>query len=175
MVRRKQQSPRSSHPGEKPSSPVAVRNGWAIYEHPRFYEQIEQLYGEVEQLKAKDAIGYKSKKEAKLLDAILKIELQIIPADPANPRFRLGKALGEYEDWQRAKFFDGRYRLFFRFSSVDKAIVVAWVNDEDSLRTYGSKTDAYHVFSGMLQSGDPPSEWSALLAQAKALKHRRGR
>jgi toxin YhaV len=30
------------------------------------------------------------------------------------------------------------------------------------LRTYGGKTDAYKVFKGMLEDGNPPDDWVAL-------------
>ncbi len=43
-------------------------------------------------------------------------------------------------------------------------IVYAWVNDEDTLRTYGSRTDAYAVFARVLETGNPPDDWDALLA-----------
>jgi toxin YhaV len=45
--------------------------------------------------------------------------------------------------------------------------VYAWVNDEDSKRSYDSKTDAYLVFRKMLESGDPPDDWDELLGAAK--------
>jgi toxin YhaV len=35
------------------------------------------------------------------------------------------------------------------------------------LRTYGSATDAYAVFSTMLARGNPPDDWNALLAQCE--------
>jgi toxin YhaV len=49
----------------------------------------------------------------------------------------------------------------------EKAIVLAWVNDEESLRNYESKTDAYAVFKKMLDKDHPPDDWYALLNQAK--------
>lgn len=33
------------------------------------------------------------------------------------------------------------------------------MNDENTLRTYGKKTDAYTVFSKMLKRGHPPADW----------------
>ena len=54
----------------------------------------------------------------------------------------------------------------FRYSSKEKAIIYAWVNDETTLRTYGSKTDAYATFRKMLDSGNPPDTWEILLTQA---------
>jgi len=42
------------------------------------------------------------------------------------------------------------------------------VNDSESLRTYGSRTDAYAVFRGMPMAGNPPDEWDALVRAASA-------
>ena len=38
-----------------------------------------------------------------------------------------------------------------------------WVNDLKTLRAYGSKTDAYKVFAGMLDDGNPLDDWNELL------------
>ncbi|MBU2090444.1 MAG: type II toxin-antitoxin system YhaV family toxin, partial [Alphaproteobacteria bacterium] len=59
------------------------------------------------------------------------------------------------------------YRLFFRYHAASKVIVLAWVNDEDTKRAYESDADAYRVFRKMLESGRPPDDWDALLAQAQ--------
>ena len=72
--------------------------------------------------------------------------------------------------WFRAKFHQ-RFRLFFRFSSKEKVVVYAWMNDERTLRKSGSRTDPYHVFRGLLEAGDPPATMEQLLAQAKELKN----
>ncbi|MEQ1536640.1 MAG: type II toxin-antitoxin system YhaV family toxin, partial [Burkholderiaceae bacterium] len=72
----------------------------------------------------------------------------------------------QHKHWFRAKFFQ-QYRLFFRYHQASKIIVYAWVNDETTLRAYDSKTDAYQVFARMLQSGNPPDDWDALIAAAK--------
>lgn len=37
------------------------------------------------------------------------------------------------------------------------------MNDADTLRADGSKTDAYAVFKKMLDKGDPPDDWDSLL------------
>ena len=47
-------------------------------------------------------------------------------------------------------------------------MVLAWVNDEDTKRAYESRDDAYRVFRRMLESGKPPNDWAALLAEARA-------
>ncbi|NJL18985.1 MAG: type II toxin-antitoxin system YhaV family toxin [Bdellovibrionaceae bacterium] len=142
-------------------------NGWKLFTHPVFLDQFEALVVEVEEERSKDPAGYRDKKKTKLLAAILKIAFEVIPRDPADRMFQQGKTLGkEYRHWRRAKFFEGRFRLFFRYSSAARIIVLAWVNDEETLRTYGSKTDAYAVFQGMLKKNRPPDDWDALLREA---------
>ena len=54
--------------------------------------------------------------------------------------------------------------------SAQCCLIFAWVNDENSLRTYGSKTDAYKVFKGMLDDGNPPDDWDALHKEASDAK-----
>jgi uncharacterized protein (DUF1778 family) len=42
------------------------------------------------------------------------------------------------------------------------------VNDETTLRIYGSKSDAYAAFKSMFDKGDPPDDSFALLQAASA-------
>jgi toxin YhaV len=122
----------------------------------------------VESDKKSDPKNFAKKANAKLLKSIATIALERIPQDPADKRYRMGDTLGEaYKHWFREKFGGGRFRLFFRFDSKAKLIVYAWVNDENTLRTYGSKSDAYAVFSAMLADGNPPDSWDALVASCK--------
>ena len=98
--------------------------------------------------------------------ALRRLVFEIIPSDPASSRYLLGNTLGpKHRAWRRAKF-GGQYRLFFRFDSAAKIIIFAWMNDEESLRSYGSKNDAYAVFARMLETGDPPSTWTDLLGKS---------
>jgi len=71
-----------------------------------------------------------------------------------------------FRHWRRAKI-GRRFRLFFRFDSKTKIIIFAWVNDENTLRSAGSKSDPYAVFQKMLQRGHPPDDWNALLAASR--------
>jgi toxin YhaV len=83
--------------------------------------------------------------------------------------FRQGNTLGaDNRHWFRAKFHQ-RYRLFYRFSSKEKVILYAWVNDERTLRKSGSKSDPYSVFRAMLEAGDPPSTMEQLLLRAQEM------
>ncbi|MDF2117577.1 type II toxin-antitoxin system YhaV family toxin [Roseiarcaceae bacterium H3SJ34-1] len=140
-------------------------NGWTIYAHPLFLDQLEQLIVAVEKAKAKDPAGYQKKRAAKLLAAVLKVAFENIPGDPTRDSYRQGDTLGDdYKHWFRAKFLQ-QFRLFFRYqqSGETKIIVLAWVNDGSTLRAYGSATDAYAVFRKMLKRGNPPDDWKALL------------
>lgn len=145
-----------------------VINGWTIFAHPLFLTQINELARQVNALKQKDSVGYVKKNASKRLAAITKLAFDVIPQDPTRPDYRQGGTLGnDYKHWFRAKFFQ-QYRLFFRYHAQSKVIVYAWVNDEDTKRAYESDDDAYLVFRKMLDSGRPPDDWDALLAEAKS-------
>jgi toxin YhaV len=138
-------------------------NGWTILAHPLFLNQLEKLTGAVEAMKAKKPDEYQKSANAKLLAALNKLVFQTIPADPTATVYRQGSTLGGgHKHWFRAKFGNDRFRLFFRYDTAAKVIIFAWVNDETTLRTYGAKTDAYKVFRGMLDDGNPPDDWTAL-------------
>lgn len=143
-------------------------NGWELFAHPLLLDQLERLMAAVEKEKAKRPVDYKSTANFKLLAALYDLLILTIPADPTRPEHRQGNTLGDdYRHWFRAKFGGQRFRLFFRYDTKAKVIIFAWVNDEDSKRTYGSKTDAYAVFEKMLDKGNPPDDWAALLKPAK--------
>jgi toxin YhaV len=149
-----------------------VVNGWRLYAHPLFEKQLRRLVEQVEALAAKDAIGYKQQPAAKLLATINRHVLEIVPRDPAAAEFRQGNTLGsDNRHWFRAKFHE-RFRLFYRFSSKEKVIVYAWVNDEGTLRKSGSRTDPYTVFRAMLDAGDPPNTMEQLLLRATEMNDR---
>lgn len=124
-----------------------MANGWTLYEHPAYADQREKLVRAVEALRAKDPEGWRASADAKLLAAIARLTLEIIPADPGAAQFRQGDTLGKArKHWFRAKFGNGRFRLFFQFSSKARVIIYAWVNDAATLRTYGSRSDVYALF-----------------------------
>jgi toxin YhaV len=144
-------------------------HGWQIFAHPLFLDQLEKLTAAVEAAKAKDSGGSLRMPNAKLLAALDALVFDRIPQDPARTEYRQGSTLGAArKHWFRAKFGGGRFRLFFRYNATAKIIVYAWVNDRDSVRTYGARTDAYAVFRSMLDKGDPPENWEALLKAASA-------
>jgi toxin YhaV len=147
---------------------VAV-NGWELFSHPLFLDQLEKLTTAVERAREKDPRGCRKSANTKLLAAIRKLALETIPEDPTRAEYRQGGPLGDdRKHWFRAKFGGGRFRLFFRYSSSAKIIIYACVNDATTLRTHGAKTDAYAVFRKMLDKCNPPDDWPALLAGASS-------
>ncbi len=151
------------------NEPLVV-NGWTLFAHPVFLDQVTALVAQVEALRKKHPRVYKAKNATKRLAAIEKLVFEVIPQNPGYAGYRLGGALGkEHRHWFRAKFFQ-QYRLFFRYHRASRIIVYAWVNDEKTKRAYESTGDAYRVFGRMLQSGRPPDDWETLLREAKAIR-----
>jgi toxin YhaV len=145
-------------------------HGWRLFVHPLFQAQLETLAKRVEKLAAADPDGYVSHPATKMLATINRFIRDLIPRDPNSPEFRQGNTLGpDNRHWFRAKFH-GRYRLFYRFSTEQKIIVYAWVNDEGSLRKSGAKTDPYVLFKAMLESGEPPSSFAELMRNATEMQ-----
>ena len=144
------------------------RHGWNLLFHECLIEQLQKLEAAASRAKAQDPAGFESNANVKLFDALATLILEVVPGDPNRDEYRQGNTMGPaFRHWRRAKI-GRRFRLFFRFDSKTKIIIFAWVNDETNLRTYGAKTDAYKVFRGMLDDGDPPNDWAALYGAASA-------
>jgi toxin YhaV len=146
-----------------------IVNGWTLLFHEAIIGQVKNLADAYERARKADPKGFMSNANVKLFAALATLILEVIPADPSRPEYRLGNTLGaEYRYWFRAKFFD-RFRLFFRYDSRSHLIVFTWVNDESTLRQRGARTDPYKVFQRMLASGNPPNDWAALVKSAREL------
>ena len=138
------------------------RNGWTLLRWQTFATSWDALVSEVVRLKAHDPDGYRDHPSTKFLKRLADVALTEIPSDPSHERYQLGTTLGgDAKFWRRATF-NRRFRLFFRYRSDAKLIVFAWLNDEETLRTSGSKNDPYSVFRSMLERGKPPSSWQEL-------------
>lgn len=156
--------------GNQPE-PLVV-NGWTVFAHSLFLDQLEALLQHVEALSRKDPAGYRKKNASKRLAAIAALAFEKIPQDPALPAYRQGNTLGdENKHWRRAKFFQ-QYRLFFRYHATAKVIIYVWVNGEDTKRAHESHDDAYLRFRRMLANGRPPDDWSELLNDARTASAR---
>lgn len=144
-------------------------NGWRVMAHPLMIEQLLKLISAAHKVKAEEPANFEKNANMKLLASLTKLMFIDIPGNPQADVWRQGKTLGDNnKHWRRAKFAAGRFRLFFRYSASHQMIIFAWVNDSNSLRTYGSKTDAYRVFRNMLDDGNPPSDWTVLMRAAEA-------
>jgi toxin YhaV len=152
--------------------PEKRRSGWKLFVHPAFSEPFDSLVAEAARLRAADSEGYGQHPKTKLLKRILDLIEVEIPRDPGAAQYSLGSTLGpEHRHWRRAKFL-GRFRLFFRCSSKDRAIIYAWVNDESTLRKVGGRNDPYTIFNALLRKGRPPDGWDALMKEASAATQR---
>jgi toxin YhaV len=153
----------------RPVEPLVI-NGWTFLIAPHFALRWTNLVRAVIGLTATgtaatvgaDRVG----PEATMLRALIRVIRDHIARDPNDPAHRLKADLGA---WRRVKFL-GRFRLFFRFSSSPKPVVIlTWLNDENTLRKEGASTDPYAVFSGMLRRGEVPDTWDGLLASTRPL------
>jgi toxin YhaV len=131
------------------------RHGWTLLFHDNLIEQLMKLRAAVLRAQENDSAGFESNANVKFFRALVQLILDVVPSDPARDEYRQGNTMGpDYRHWRRAKL-GRRYRLFFRYDSKAKVIVYAWVNDEQTLRSAGSKSDPYAVFEKMLGRGQP--------------------
>lgn len=148
--------------------PLTEHNGWRLFRHPAFRATVDALSAEVERLTQEQSRDWQTHPKAKLLRRIIDLIEVEIPRNPNAPEYAQGNTLGPtHRHWRRAKFM-GRFRLFSRFDSTSRVIIYGWVNDENTLRKVGARTDPYSVFRRRLEEGDPPGDWRALLAEATA-------
>lgn len=146
------------------AEPVLEINGWALCFHPLFLDQLEKLVSAAEPERPRGTAARSAGPNSKLLAQVDRLIFSEIPEDPGRREYRQGTTLGDQrKHWFRAKFGGGRFRLFFRYRSDIRVVVYAWINDEETLRTYGRRTDAYAVFSRMLDAGNPPDSWDELM------------
>ena len=144
------------------------RHGWNLLVHECLLEQLRKLEAAAARAQAQDPKGFSSNANVKLFDALTALILEVVPSDPNRDEYRQGNTMGPaFRHWRRAKI-GRRFRLFFRFDSKTRIIIFTWVNDENTLRSSGAKTDPYIVFRKMLKSGHPPDDWDALLAASKS-------
>ena len=142
-------------------------NGWTLLFHGCVIEQLRKLYSAVQRAQQSAFEGFEGNGNVKLFRALSHLILEVVPSDPSRDEFRQGNTLGPaYRHWRRAKI-GRRFRLFFRYDSNSKVIVFTWVNDTQTLRSAGSKSDPYAVFEKMLGKGNPPDDWNALVASSQ--------
>ncbi len=145
----------------------AERHGWKLTQASAFATALAALQAEVERLAVENPDAYRAHPKTKLLARVRALILDEIPRDPNARVYALGNTLGPaHRHWRRAKFLQ-RFRLFFRFDSASRIIVYAWMNDENTLRKAGARSDPYAVFAQRLDAGNPPDDWNELLSEAR--------
>lgn len=143
------------------------RHGWTLLFHGQLIGQLTKLHAAVLRAEQNDPAGFASNVNVKFFRALVHAILDVVPLDPGHDEYRQGNTLGPgYRHWRRVKL-GRRYRLFFRYDSKAKVIVYAWVNDAQTLRSSGSRSDPYAVFEQMLERGNPPDDWDALVKAVK--------
>jgi toxin YhaV len=146
-----------------------VESPWLVLGHSAFMTQLDRYKQEAMRAQSRVNDDWVKTTAGKKIAALRQQVFVRVPRNPSDFEFRLGNALGpNYRNWFRAKFLQ-QFRLFFRFSSQSKIIVYGWVNNSDTLRAYGSTSDAYLVFRRMLESGQVPNTWDELIAEAAKL------
>lgn len=143
------------------------RHGWTLLFHDCVVDQLQKLHAAALRAEQNDPDGFESNVNAKLFRALSQLVLEAVPLDPARDEYRQGNTLGQaFRHWRRAKI-ERRFGLFYRYDSKAKVIIYAWVNDEQTLRSSGSKSDPYAVFAKMLGRGNSPDDWRMLTAAGR--------
>ena len=143
------------------------RHGWNLLFHECLSDQLQKLYAASLRAQQQDPQGFESNANVRLFGALSKLIFDVVPSDPNREEYRQGNTMRvTFRHWRRAKLGQ-RFRLFFRFDSKTRVILFAWVNDENTLRSSGSKSDPYTVFQRMLERGHPPDDWAALVAVSR--------
>ena len=123
----------------------------------------------VGKIKERNPESWESNRIVSLYKAIARTCLVEVPNDPADSRYRQGNTLGKaYKHWFRAKPAN-RHRLFFRYDRKSRVIVYVWINGPKQLRSAGSKRDPYAVFAKLLEKGEIPNSWPALVKSSDSI------
>lgn len=143
------------------------QHGWTLLLHDNLIEQLKKLRAAVLRAQEHDPQGFATNANVKFFRALVHLIQDVVPSDPSRDEYRQGNTLGaDYRHWRRAKL-GRRYRLFFRYDSKSRTIIYAWINDEQTLRSAGSKSDPYAIFEKMLGRGNPPDDWDSLVAASQ--------
>ncbi len=144
------------------------QHGWNLLFHECICVQLQKLHTATNRAQTHDPKGFESNANFRLFAALSKLIFEVIPSDPNREEYRQGNTMGvTFRHWRRAKIGQ-RFRLFFRFDSKTKIIIYAWVNDDKTLRSSGSKNDPYVVFQRMLNRGYPPNTWNDLISESNS-------
>jgi toxin YhaV len=138
-----------------------VVNGWTLLYHPVFGARYSELRSEVRRLKAAlPPDEFVRHPLVKLVAAIRRLVLEIVPRDPDAPEFRLHAGLAKFRR-AKGRGLPPRYRLFWVCSERARTIIFLYVNDQTTLRKEGARTDPYEVFKRMVERGEIGADFEA--------------
>jgi toxin YhaV len=147
---------------------VIQRHGWNLLFHECLSEQLQKLHVASERAQQQYPQRFESSANVRLFAALSKLIFDAVPSDPNREEYRQGNTMGAaFRQWRRTNI-GRRFRLFFRFDSKTRIVIFAWVNDENTLRSSGSKSDPSNVFQHKLERGHPPDDWASLVAASRA-------
>jgi toxin YhaV len=131
------------------------RHGWNLLFRECLSEQLQKLHAADQRARQQDPQGFESNANIRLFAALSKLIFDAVPSDPNREEYRQGNTMGAaFRHWRRVKI-GRRFRLFFRFDSKTRIIIFAWVNDENTFRSSGSKPDRLAVIARAV--GRPPN------------------
>ena len=114
------------------------RHGWNLLFHECLSEQLQKLHAADQRARQQGPQGFESNANVRLFAALPKLIFDEVPSDPNREEYRQGNTMGAaFRHWRRAKI-GRRFRLFFRFDSKTRIIILAGVNDENTLRSSGT-------------------------------------
>lgn len=137
-----------------------LKNNFTLYVHEIFHADLLDLITKVKKVKKeskkiygsnyKDSDHYKLNEFVKKLSQIRKFIKEQVPQDCSHHQYYGTPPLDNC--FRRVKWNE-RYRLYFQYDLQNKEITYLWFNNENCLRSRGSKTDCYNVFNNMVKNG----------------------
>ncbi len=121
------------------------RHGWTLLFHECLIEQLQKLQAAARRAQENDPEGFEFNANVKLFRSLSRLMLDLVQSEPSRDEYRQGNTLSPARrHWRRARV-GRRFRLFFRYDSKSKVIVYAWVNDEQTLCSAGSRSEPARV------------------------------
>ena len=140
-------------------NPDRTFHGWTILFTEPFLSSYGDLSANARRLKGElSNEEYAEHPDVKLFLAVRELTKDVVPSDPHHRDYQLRGELAKFRR-TKGRGLPRRYRLFWAFSDQSKAIIFLYLNDADSLRKEGGRTDPYRLFAGMVQRGEVGSDF----------------
>ena len=105
------------------------RNGWTLLFHDRVVGQLGKLQAAAEVEAKNEPPTGGSNANVKLLEALNRLMLDVVPGEPGRPEYRQGNSMEPAHTHWRQASIGRRFWLYFRYDSKAKLIIYAWVRD----------------------------------------------